>query len=127
MGGRDEGFFGGPLEEEVRIYGCYLDSTPTLCFRMLAMISGRSDESIPYSADNTEKAPEVVTEVKSVSHAISSSAMHARANTRTMAPFIAAHDIPRGVIHASQALLGYALMLAVMYVSRTFPLLLSCS
>lgn len=96
---------------------------------MLAMISGRSDDSTPYSADNTEteKASEVVTEIRSVSRAISSSATHARTNPRTMAPFIAAHDIPRGIIHASQALLGYALMLAVMYVSLTFPPLLLCS
>ncbi|KZS95928.1 hypothetical protein SISNIDRAFT_483344 [Sistotremastrum niveocremeum HHB9708] len=33
---------------------------------------------------------------------------------RTMAPFIPAHDIARGIIHAAQAALGYALMLAVM-------------
>jgi solute carrier family 31 (copper transporter), member 1 len=40
-----------------------------------------------------------------------------------MAPFIAAHDIPRGAIHALQASLGYTLMLAVMYVfSSYFPM-----
>jgi len=33
---------------------------------------------------------------------------------RLIAPFILSHDIPRGAIHALQALLSYALMLAVM-------------
>ncbi|KAF9073746.1 Ctr copper transporter [Rhodocollybia butyracea] len=33
---------------------------------------------------------------------------------RTVPPFIAAHDVPRGMIHAVQALLGYILMLAIM-------------
>ncbi|KAE9410822.1 Ctr copper transporter [Gymnopus androsaceus JB14] len=34
--------------------------------------------------------------------------------TRTVPPFIAAHDVSRGAIHALQALLGYILMLAAM-------------
>ncbi|OSD06008.1 hypothetical protein PYCCODRAFT_1069010 [Trametes coccinea BRFM310] len=34
--------------------------------------------------------------------------------TRTIPPFIASHDIPRGALYAFQALLMYALMLAVM-------------
>ncbi|KIK71267.1 hypothetical protein GYMLUDRAFT_33410 [Collybiopsis luxurians FD-317 M1] len=34
--------------------------------------------------------------------------------SRIAPPFVAAHDVPRGVIHAIQALLGYILMLAVM-------------
>ncbi|KAI0768497.1 Ctr copper transporter [Trametes elegans] len=33
---------------------------------------------------------------------------------RTIPPFMASHDIPRGVMYAFQALLMYALMLAVM-------------
>lgn len=33
---------------------------------------------------------------------------------RTIPPFIPAHDIPRGALYAFQALLTYALMLAVM-------------
>jgi len=37
-----------------------------------------------------------------------------RRSPRKLAPFILAHDIPRGVIHAAQALLGYVIMLAVM-------------
>jgi solute carrier family 31 (copper transporter), member 1 len=44
-----------------------------------------------------------------------SQAKHRR---RTFAPFILAHDAPRGAIHALQALLGYILMLSVMRVSR---------
>jgi len=33
---------------------------------------------------------------------------------RTIPPFILAHDVPRGVMHGCQALLTYALMLAIM-------------
>lgn len=36
---------------------------------------------------------------------------------RTIPPFILTHDVPRGMIYAFQALLGYALMLAVMWVA----------
>jgi copper transporter 1 len=36
--------------------------------------------------------------------------------TRTIPPFIPAHDLPRGIVHGAQALIGYLLMLAVMYV-----------
>ena len=38
---------------------------------------------------------------------------------RTMPPFILSHDLPRGIVYAIQALLGYVLMLAIMWVS--FP------
>ncbi|KAG5719319.1 Protein P80 [Termitomyces sp. T112] len=34
--------------------------------------------------------------------------------TRTIPPFILVHDIPRGLLHAGQALLAYVLMLSVM-------------
>jgi copper transporter 1 len=37
-------------------------------------------------------------------------------------PFILAQDIPRGAIHAMQALIGYALMLAVMCVPPFYGL-----
>ena len=33
---------------------------------------------------------------------------------RTLPPFIASHDVPRGIAFALQAVLAYALMLAVM-------------
>ncbi|TFK17025.1 hypothetical protein FA15DRAFT_676376 [Coprinopsis marcescibilis] len=33
---------------------------------------------------------------------------------RTIPPFVASHDIPRGVLHAFQSALGYILMLAIM-------------
>lgn len=37
-----------------------------------------------------------------------------RLRPRTVVPFVAAHDIPRGILHAFQAALMYLLMLAVM-------------
>ena len=42
--------------------------------------------------------------------------------SRSSPPFIASHDIPRGIAFAIQALLGYALMLAVMWVISVFGL-----
>ncbi|KIM75753.1 hypothetical protein PILCRDRAFT_52569, partial [Piloderma croceum F 1598] len=44
----------------------------------------------------------------------SSSSSRAPKTLRIMAPFTPAQNIPRGAIHALQALLGYFLMLAVM-------------
>lgn len=47
-----------------------------------------------------------------------------RSQTRSAPPFIASHDIPRGLLFAFQALLAYILMLAVMCVkrlARSFP------
>lgn len=40
------------------------------------------------------------------------------ARSRTSLPFIASHDIPRGMLFVVQALVGYMLMLAVMWVLR---------
>ena len=37
-----------------------------------------------------------------------------RVNSRTIPPFLTGHDIPRGLLHGFQAMLSYALMLAVM-------------
>jgi len=85
------------------------------------MISGRYGH-ISHTSDETEKLPKVATEIQTVSRNNSSSSTGARKPPRKMAPFIAAHDIPRGAIHALQALLGYTLMLAIMYV----PLRLHC-
>ncbi|OCH96597.1 hypothetical protein OBBRIDRAFT_809092 [Obba rivulosa] len=39
---------------------------------------------------------------------------------RTIPPFIPTHDIPRGALYAVQAVLGYALMLAVMTFQAAF-------
>jgi hypothetical protein len=79
------------------------------------MISGRYGH-ISHTSDETDKTPKVVAEIQTVSRTNSSSSTGARKPLRKMAPFIAAHDIPRGAIHAFQALLGYTLMLAIMYV-----------
>ena len=38
--------------------------------------------------------------------------------TRNVAPFIAAHDVPRGILFALQMLIMYTLMLAIMYVEQ---------
>ncbi|KDQ63867.1 hypothetical protein JAAARDRAFT_189392 [Jaapia argillacea MUCL 33604] len=39
---------------------------------------------------------------------------HIHRHPRLVPPFIAAYDLPRGAMYASQALLGYTLMLAIM-------------
>lgn len=117
MGGWDKKFSGSVLEEEVRICDSYLPRRLTgLCLRVLAMISGHSDDHIPHTSAGTGKAHEVITEIRSISRIDSPSPNRARKPPRMIAPFIPAHDIPRGAIHALQALLGYTLMLAVMYV-----------
>lgn len=82
--------------------------------RVLAMISGRSDNVMPRTGNDTEKTSAVATDVQSISRTNSSSPTRASKTPRMIAPFVAAHDIPRGAIHALQALLGYVLMLAVM-------------
>jgi len=115
MGCRNEGFFGGPLEEEVSCLQLFLAHTSNdLHCRTLAIISGRSDDHISCTSNDKQKSMEVITEIRSASRPNLSSPTHAPKTPRIMAPFIAAHDIPRGAIHALQALLGYALMLAVM-------------
>ncbi|EMD41704.1 hypothetical protein CERSUDRAFT_79342 [Gelatoporia subvermispora B] len=43
-----------------------------------------------------------------------------RRSPRMIPPFIATHDIPRGAMYAAQALLAYALMLAVMSFQAAF-------
>ncbi len=53
------------------------------------------------------------------------SAVRARRSPRTIPPFIPSHDVPRGVLFALQALLYYALMLAVMCVAIRSPLMVS--
>lgn len=74
------------------------------------------------SSSSTEKKAEVETEIHELNTIVyatdttpSMIPRNSRINNRMIAPFIAAHDIPRGVIHAVQALLGYILMLAIMY------------
>jgi hypothetical protein len=85
------------------------------------MISGRSDDVMPRTGNDTEKTSAVATDVQSISRTNSSSPTRASKTPRMIAPFVAAHDIPRGAIHALQALLGYVLMLAVMCVLRRCP------
>ena len=65
----------------------------------------------PPRIDDKEKTSNADIQVISRTNLLS----HTRAH-RTIVPFIAKHDIPRGVIYALQALLGYILMLAIMCV-----------
>jgi len=71
------------------------------------MISDLKDN--PPRIDDKEKTSNADIQVISRTNLLS----HTRAH-RTIVPFIAKHDIPRGVIYALQALLGYILMLAIM-------------
>jgi copper transporter 1 len=59
--------------------------------------------------DDKEKTTEAG--IRTISRTNSPSSSHARWTQ----PFIAAHDIPRGAVYALQVLLGYTLMLAIMY------------
>jgi copper transporter 1 len=55
-----------------------------------------------------------VSEIESLPVQLSPQPSGRIAYLRRTAPFIPAHDFARGAIHACQAALGYALMLAVM-------------
>ena len=70
--------------------------------------SGVSTEVVKFNEGNTIKSgifgPSNVNPV----------AVWKRSNGLAVVPFIASHDIPRGIIHFVQAVLGYAFMLAVM-------------
>ncbi|KAH8120234.1 Ctr copper transporter [Phellopilus nigrolimitatus] len=44
--------------------------------------------------------------------------------TRTIPPFIASHDFPRGAIHAVQSLVYFALMLAVMTFQAAYVIMI---
>ena len=72
---------------------------------------GRSSEQLPENCCDDDAKSEVITEVQ-----VPSVASSQAQSIRTIPPFIAAHDLPRGAIHALQALIGYALMLSVMCV-----------
>jgi copper transporter 1 len=39
-----------------------------------------------------------------------------KSRSRTIPPFIVAHDVPRGILYATQMLVSYLLMLAIMSV-----------
>jgi Ctr copper transporter family len=77
-----------------------------LCVRTFSTISDHSDDENPCTSEKTSE----------VSHSHSLSPSRAPKTLRIMVPFTPAQNIPRGAIHALQALLGYFLMLAVMYV-----------
>jgi len=70
---------------------------------------------------SVEKSEEI--EVQHRRPALPPTLTHRLLPIRTIPPFIAEHDIPRGILFALQMFLGYLLMLAVMYVA---PLNSSC-
>jgi len=77
----------------------------------LAMLARDVEPSPDSSSTCHEKSPDIAEEASSVKDAPS---LKQGRPARTLPPFIASHDIPRGVLFALQALLGYVLMLAVM-------------
>jgi copper transporter 1 len=86
-----------------------------MCGRALAIISRRSAESdTPQSCDDSEKSMDV--DAQTGAQGVSRIPSRLPRSARMIAPFIPAHDIPRGVVHTLQAFLSYTLMLAVMYV-----------
>jgi len=86
--------------------------------RAMAMAATNSVRASSSSADSSkEKAPADVEEINVSSLSSSSEQgpfLSSRRTPRTVAPFILAHDLPRGALYALQALLAYVLMLAVM-------------
>lgn len=79
--------------------------------RALAVLKKDDDHCADTSSTSDEKSSDVTQEISSVK--VKSNGKSPRP-PRTLPPFIASHDVPRGVLFALQALLGYVLMLAVM-------------
>lgn len=84
-----------------------------MCDRSLALISQRG-AALPSGNSLSEKS-----EFLDVNLGVQVESKQAVSNPpsivkRTIPPFIAKIDVPRGLIHACQSLLGYILMLAVM-------------
>jgi len=80
----------------------------------LALVS-RPEEPPLLSASSSETSQKIVDGENSSPEAKDASLpSKARNPQRTFAPFIPAHDLSRGALHAVQALLGYTLMLSVM-------------
>ncbi|CCM02199.1 uncharacterized protein FIBRA_04279 [Fibroporia radiculosa] len=88
--------------------------------RTLAYMQGALSADSPASTSD-EKAADIE-EVHASS--LSDKALHSpfsfKRSLRTIEPFIWSHDIPRGALYAFQALLAYALMLAVMTFQAAF-------
>jgi hypothetical protein len=87
------------------------------CFRVMTLTTSKQDippAEIPLQcSDKAEKSSDVA---QLPQNPLSSYGYQSQSSPRLIAPFVLAHDIPRGVMHAVQALLGYTLMLAVMCV-----------
>jgi len=87
--------------------------------RALAIISRRSAESdTPQSCDDSEKSMDV--DAQTGAQGVSRIPSRLPKSARMIAPFIPAHDIPRGVVHTLQAFLSYTLMLAVMTFNASY-------
>lgn len=88
--------------------------------RALALAASSSQYA---SADNLEsnsldKSPSVRSDVQEVlkQDEFTRKPITARARySRTITPFIAAHDIPRGILYSLQMFMMYLLMMGVMY------------
>jgi len=70
--------------------------------------------SPPVQGKEGSQDEQSVSVTQSIDHPPTEVTRRFRRHDRLIAPFIPAHDLPRGAIHAVQALLGYTLMLAVM-------------
>ena len=111
-----------PLAAQVRLTDCRLpDVDANTDYSGLALrSSGKADNA----GQRAEKSPTEIKEAEAVDHDNDSlqatpterRALLRKVQARSAPPFIASHDIPRGLLFAFQALLAYILMLAVMCV-----------
>jgi len=89
---------------------------------MLAIMVGRSchedssgvQSGPPASLQKGDGASDINASGLLKSSSESSHSVRPERNPRSVPPFIPSHDLPRGAIYAVQALMAYALMLAVM-------------
>ncbi|OJT12575.1 hypothetical protein TRAPUB_10816 [Trametes pubescens] len=90
--------------------------------RALALMSDNKPEPSCHSpsASAEAKGSGSVEELKISELPSQDSTTRQRRARRTLPPFILSHDVPRGALYAFQALLTYALMLAVMTFQAAF-------
>ncbi|KAH9949020.1 Ctr copper transporter [Amylocystis lapponica] len=93
--------------------------------KAMALVEAKSfPPPSPITTPSKEKTPSDIEEVNinslSGSYMEQGPFLSSRRAPRRISPFIIAHDFPRGVLYALQALLAYVLMLAVMTFQAAF-------
>ena len=95
-----------------------LNPQPVSCFRFITITN------LPIRAESVanERASIKSLDEDQFMKAGNKSTVDTIARKRVIPPFILSQDVPRGVMHALQALFHFGLMLAIMYASFNLPI-----